>query len=132
MIKTIPDHFYRIPWKTGGRDQRGADCWGFVRLVALEVFDKSMPLLDENYESIDNRKLLEDLIFQNSRHFKRVVDPEPGDILLFRIIGHNSHVGIMLNNNDFAHMWHSAGVCVERFTGAQWLNRLQGFFRYEK
>lgn len=132
MIKKIPDSFYRIPWKTGGRDKRGADCWGFIRLVALEVFGKNMPLLDEDYESIDNRKLLEDLIFQNSRYFKRVEQPEPGDVLLFKIIGHNSHVGIMLNNNDFAHMWHGTGVCVERFTGPQWLNRLQGFYRYEK
>jgi len=129
IIKTIPDHFYRVPWKTGGRDMHGADCWGFIRLVAKAVFNKDFPLLSEKYNSVENRAELETLMIKNSMQFKIVETPEPGDVILFRICGFNSHVGIMLNSNDFAHMWKGSGVCVERYTGPLWLNRVQGFYR---
>jgi len=126
----IPERLYHIPWADCGRGWSGCDCYGLVRLAAREIFGQELPTLDENYASVKDRETLEQLIFKHSGKFKRVQEPQPGDLVLFRIIGFNSHIGLVLEPDRFMHMWKGAGVGIERFMGPKWVHRIEGFYRH--
>ena len=43
-----------IPFVSGGRDRDGADCYGLARLVRMEQFGDTPPLLSGDYTDADN------------------------------------------------------------------------------
>lgn len=80
------ERYFTIPFKIGGRDWSGCDCWGFARLVLLEEKGVELPLFQgvcsteefENYKSI----------------FRRMDNPDDYCLVHMRPIGSFAHVGI--------------------------------------
>jgi cell wall-associated NlpC family hydrolase len=97
-----------------------------------EIFGKDLPTMDEDYSSIEDRATLQRLITQHSSDFTRVENPQPGDLVLMRVVGFNSHIGLVLEKGNFLHMWKGAGVVVERLTGPEWRHRIEGYYRYAR
>lgn len=136
-LNNLIERVLPIPFKEGGRDNSGLDCWGLV-VVCYEVeFNITLPTYDDVYfinlsnlnttsESLN--KLKSDLLID---YFEEVDTPEYGDILLASLRGRPVHVGFVISENQMLHTKRKAGVCIEDFTSFSWNKRIHGFYRYK-
>ena len=120
-----------MPYLDKGRDHTGVDCWGLVRLVYLEQFNIILPSFEDQYTTAEDL----DLISSRVEHYKdgwdQITEPEIGSVILFKVMGTLSHVGIYIDNNTFIHARHGVGsVVTERLDSIQWQNRIYGFYKY--
>lgn len=78
-----------VPWRHLGRSRAGVDCIGLVLLAARDCgrdFPDPAPYEREPQGSRLLRGLLD--------HGARVTEPQPGDVLVFRMGVYGGHVGI--------------------------------------
>jgi cell wall-associated NlpC family hydrolase len=114
-----------IPFKLGGRDRGGCDCWGLVRLVLAERFQIELPSFDglcndakESAKAIDSGRPM----ISN----ERVEHPEPGDIVMFR---HTSHVGLCIEPGLMLHTGIAHDSVIERLCGPRIRKLIEGYYR---
>lgn len=97
-------YYLGTPYQYGGDSNRGMDCSGFVFRVFKESFNLNLPHNASKQYEISQKIPTHDL--------------RCGDLVFF-CTGNNrtiSHVGIYLDNNDFAHASLSSGVIVSNLT----------------
>lgn len=118
-----------IAYKEKGRDRdTGLDCWGLVRLIQREQFGNELPSFVEQ-QSSDPEKLQE--IFATQREGWIAVDEyKVGDVVLFRMLGYEMHVGTYIGENKFIHVREGFDSVVERLDSGKWKSRKVGVFRY--
>ena len=114
-----------LPFRDHGRDRRGLDCWGLVRLVLSEQFGHMLPSLAADYPH------------------SRAVD-EIGKVILREIpvwdavaagaeqAGEPLHVGTVLGDRHMLHIETGINSAIERYDGTRWKDRVFGFYRYKK
>lgn len=130
MIKSSwSDLYVGIPYKAQGRERDGLDCWGLVCLVHREQFDTELPSLAGNYDA-DTRERTAELIAAKKEGWQVATVPRAGDVALFRILGQESHVGIITRPGYFLHVRQGQTATVERLDAAAWKSRLTGIYRY--
>ncbi len=81
--------FVGVPWRHLGRSRTGVDCIGLVLLAAREVnvdLPDPAPYAREPQGNATVGGILS--------HAERVANPQPGDVLLFRMGLYGGHVGI--------------------------------------
>lgn len=121
-----------IPYKDNGRDLNGVDCWGLARYVYNKEFNISLPSFSFNYDGGD-RERIEELIAQYREGWEEITqDYKSGDLVLFRMMGYESHVGIITEYPYFLHAREKADSSIERLDTTQWKNRVIGVFRYSE
>lgn len=118
-----------IPYKLKGRERDGLDCWGLVRLVHKEQFNNDLPSFSEEYQTTERDRLQEILATQREG-WVNVATPEEGDVVLLRVLGTESHVGIYIGDNKVLHSMIDGYSVIERLDSAKWEKRLVGFYRY--
>ena len=120
-----------IPFRVGGRDRGGCDCWGLVRLVIGERRGVWLPSLGAEYETINDRERIEALVGTTKPLVaaERLPGPEPFAVVVLRILGRPVHVGLVLDREHFIHVWSRRAACVERFASPEWARRIEGFYR---
>jgi len=151
-----------LPYKDGGRDRAGIDCWGLLRLVRMERVRNApvLPAYDGlGYDSFRERAAVGHEAEQGRRQklaafmaehmrsdqaWRRLdVDPhpsqaatwslaEPGDGVLLRFMGHPIHVGVCVGAPWFLHIEEGIDSASERWDEARWVNRLIGVYRWEE
>jgi hypothetical protein len=119
-----------IPFKSNGRDWHGVDCWGLARLVYKEEFGIELPSFTEQYYITDTPRI-EELINQYKEGWVPVQEPKCGDLILFRIFGSASHVGILVDEGRFIHSRHGYDVAIAELNSTRWQHRVLGYFRYD-
>lgn len=119
-----------IPFKEGGRNRDGIDCYGLVRLILFEVF--SVATLDYSDYRIDNRADCAHLINKGAANgeWEAVQHPARGDVVVLNIHGQPMHCGMVLGSGLFIHASHETGVVVERLNAPCWTRRISKFFRH--
>lgn len=118
-----------IPYKDNGRDLDGMDCWGLVRAVYNAEFNISLPSFVTDYSGSDRERIAE-LVAQYREGWQEVAEPQNGDIVLFRIMGLESHVGVITEYPYFLHAREGYSSSIERVDSTQWSKRVVGVFRY--
>lgn len=118
-----------IPFLAKGRDSSGLDCWGLVRLVYKEEFDIELPSFSDDYE-YDDTERIEQLTAQYKEGWEEVSSPKPGSIVLFKVLGHLSHIGIYIGGNKFLHCLENHSSVIENLDSINWNKRFAGFFNY--
>jgi len=119
----------KVPWKEGGRDLNGLDCWG----LCLEVCRREgipLPQVDTPQDLAG----LSELILKMSTDFEILWNPEP-----FCLVGIKSkgrfvdHVGVVLEDcQRFIHCSRSRGsVAVERLDAPVWHRLIAGYYRWK-
>jgi cell wall-associated NlpC family hydrolase len=119
-----------IPYKFHGRTKDGVDCLGIVQLFYRKFFNISIP--EYLYSHANENESCETTITagQFDGNWKPVTDLQYGDMLVFRIKGRPTHVGVYLGNNEFLHCLAGRMSCIERLDSLTWRNRLVGAHRW--
>lgn len=119
-----------IPYADRGRTRAGADCWGLVRLVMHEQFKIDLPSFDGQYEGSDDVCQIQELIAAHQEGWRQIDRPQPGDVVLFRVMGTVSHIGLVVDGGRFVHARRGHAVAIERLSSGRWHHRVVGFYRY--
>jgi hypothetical protein len=118
-----------IPYKANGRDDTGLDCWGLARLVYSEEFNINLPSFSTDYDISDDARIIE-LIAQYREGWKELGAPEEGSLVLFKVLGAETHIGIAISESQFIHVRDGSDVALERFDSVKWAKRISGHFKY--
>ena len=92
------DDWVGIPYREGGRDRSGCDCWGIVRLYLMETHGLELPSFDGPTIPADHPYLTD--IRAERLPWREIRDPEPrrvGDIGLWRRPGRELHAGVLVS-----------------------------------
>lgn len=120
-----------IPYKDNGRDTNGFDCWGLVRYIYKEQYDIDLPSFELEYVGASDRDTTTELLATKREKWNKVEFPKEGDVVLFRILGLESHVGIYLGNSKFIHAKERHNVVIESLDSISWRSRVAGYYRYD-
>jgi cell wall-associated NlpC family hydrolase len=105
LLESELDTWMGVPYVLGGTSRRGVDCSGLVQQVFSDVFNIQTPRttsgLKRTGSAVSGRSL------------------RTGDLVFFEP-GGNSHVGIYLGNEQFAHASSSSGVMVSSLSEPYW------------
>jgi hypothetical protein len=123
--------YLNIPFKEGGRDLDGLDCWGLARLVYKEEFGIELPSFAGEYD-VNDPKLLHEIIIQHKESWEKLTKPEPNCIVLFRMLGTESHIGVVISPTQFLHTRDKYTSAVENLASTEWKNRIVGYFKYRE
>lgn len=121
-----------MPFVEKGRGSGGVDCWGLVQMVFKNELDIDLPGYESSYESTEDRKLIERVIFDERKSKWVEVDkPRSFDVALLRMASVPMHVGIVTKPNNMIHSAHGINTVVEKLDSMKWKNKIAGYFRYE-
>jgi len=120
-----------IPFLDKGRDTNGIDCWGLVRLVYKQEYNIDLPNFSTNYEA-DDAEQMRDLLAQYKEGWEKIDTPTEGCIVLFNILGVESHMGIAVSSTHFLHARDRYDSAIESFESVGWKNRITGFYKYSE
>jgi len=122
------ESYVGIPFKDFGRDMKGCDCWGLVRLVLKRECNIDVP----SYGEISARDLarVTDTIGEQSSTdpWSMVEQPRPFDVALMR--GRPLHVGIMVSDKQLLHVEEKICTVLLPITHPSIDRRIIGFRRH--
>ena len=122
--------FVGIPYKTGARGPDAVDCAGLVMMFYEEALGIVLPPMLYGAEiTRDEIAALTDETLQ-SASWQHVEAAEFGDLLVFRMLGRPTHVGVYVGNGDFLHSIKGKDSCIERLS--EWQSRLAGVLRWKR
>lgn len=131
---TWANAYLGIPWRAHGASRDGADCWGLVRLVYRERLGLELPNYSASYVTAEERCEIQATIAgERGAGAWREVDAERAfDVALFRIMGHVSHVAIVVGDGLALHAERGADSGLIRYREGRWASRLCGFQRHKE
>jgi cell wall-associated NlpC family hydrolase len=127
--------FVGIPFLLKGTDRTGIDCWNLHRLYMLEEHGVELPSFSDRYaRTLDatERAHLAALIRGEASAWHEVPagQERTGDVVLFRILGEESHIGTVVPGGRFLHARPGTDSCVENYRAPMWAPRVAGFWRH--
>lgn len=111
-----------------GIDYEKMDCWRLTQHFYLKMFGIELKSYYEHTPR--DRSDRKALIYTNAGEFKKVEEPEFGDIVLIKILAIESHIAIYVGNGMMLHTTEKTGSCLEPV--ARWKRQIVGYFRTEK
>lgn len=129
----IPDwvsNYIGIPYMEKGQSFEASDCLGLVELVYKNVLGITLP--DYNHINCNNLKNVSLLMIEEeqSGRWEKVDKPQENCVILMNICAYPVHTGIVLNDEYMLHSLKGHNSAVERFTGAKWKNRIEGYYAW--
>jgi len=121
-----------LPYKAGGRDRSGLDCWGLVLLVLRERFGIDVPVYGGVTWSVATSADVARKIEQERAGWAQIDagQERPGDVILMRLRGYPIHVGVVLGDGMMLHAHDGADVTREPYQSVHWRHRIVGFYRH--
>lgn len=123
------NEYVGIPYKAGGRDREGCDCYGLVWMVLHEQFGKTLPKFEAcvSHGFEESERMI-------SEHLPLIPATSPdvpaaGDIVLLKILGRPCHVGIYLGGGLMLHSLAEHDSAIDRVDGPRWAKRIEGYYR---
>ena len=114
-----------IPFVDRGRDRRGLDCWGLVKLLYWECFGLALP--DGPY-SCQEPEAAAGALRLGAQGWREVPlgRERPGDVLLTR----PCHTGVVLMPGKMLHCCEGQHTVLERYLTPLWRQRILGIYRH--
>lgn len=103
------------------------NCWDLARLFYKKTYGLE---LKHYYEDSTDRLTTQNLIYTNRSEFIKVDAPNYGDIILFKVRGIESHIGIFLGEGFFLHTTKATGSVIDRIS--RWDKVITGYYRPAK
>lgn len=127
------ENYVGIPYLSRGRSRyEGCDCWGLVRLVYADEMGILLPSFRTAYESAQDMVEVEGVISKRKSGFDEVEEPRTADIVLCRVLGYETHVGIYVGDQRMLHVMKGTGACIVSLQSAMWKRRIVGYFRHSQ
>ena len=116
-----------VPFKDGGRDLSGLDCWGLVREI-YSRFGYDFPVYE--ISCYDNVNVTQEM--ENNREFWQKHEypnvPIPC-VVAFKVSSPMvNHVGVYIGDGQFIHTRELTGAVIERLDSPMWRHRTEGFY----
>lgn len=134
MAGDWPARYVGLPYLKGGRDRRGIDCWGLVRLVWREQYGFEAPGFEgvgwDNLDPEARRKsiaLIVECVNIAVASYIRVPlgEQQPGDGVSLRMRGAEMHCGVMISPTHMIHIEEGVDSCIEDLRRPLWGYRSQ-------
>ena len=121
-----------LPFLARGRDRRGLDCWGLVRLALAEQFALQLPCFAKDYAHATDSEKIATVARGEIPRWRAIApgDEALGDVIVLRLRGVPMHVGLVIGDGQMLHIEASINSAIERYTGLRWRDRVEGFYRY--
>jgi cell wall-associated NlpC family hydrolase len=120
--------FLRIPYLDRGRTHVGVDCYGLVAMVNREQFGRVVP--DYAYaSSMDQNAVAQTIAKFLPCDWRRVDVPEPGDLVMLKILGRPWHCGVYVAPGLMLHAIDHAVSGIDRLDSPRWARRVVGYYR---
>lgn len=125
-------HYIGLPFQEHGRDRRGLDCWGLVRLILAEQFGFNLPSFSEDYDRTSNAARVGNLIERETPRWRQIAwgEEDLGDVVVTRMRGRPMHVGLVVGDGQMIHAERGIDSALARYAGLRWQDRIEGFYRY--
>ena len=121
------DDLIGIPFKRGGRDKAGYDCWGLV----MEVYRRFGIELREYECGLYSPEYIDGCVDDYRANWQPVQPPYPVPALM--VIRFNetifcNHVGVHIGYGKFIHTREKVGVNIDRIESPAWKRKIEGFY----
>src|SRR5690625_3869036 len=124
------DKYIGIKFVDHGRSFHGSDCWGVVFLYYKHEKGIELPLLSD-YQTTRDADGISQIVEAQKPSWTQTDEPMEGDVIVFRMAGKQTHVGIYIGRNRFIHAFSGTDSCMESLKSPRWASRIEGFYRYE-
>ncbi|MBE9509122.1 MAG: C40 family peptidase [Chloroflexi bacterium] len=127
--------YTKLPFVERGRTRLGVDCWGLVVMVYAGEFGVGLPLLTAGYEHVSDREDIERLAAGEKRGWLEVAPghEKPFDVLLFRVMGAECHVGLVVRPGlKMLHIEKGKETVIERYNTPRWRPRLRSIWGWSE
>lgn len=114
--------YLHCPWVEAGRDDAGADCWGYLRLLMREQ-GVELPTAPGKSAAA----LRAAVSIQRSWPEVPIGRERFGDVVLFR---HDVHVGMVVAAGWMTHLERGLTPVVESFLKPWWRPRVEAIYRH--
>lgn len=115
-----------VPFIKHGRDYTGWDCWGLIYCAYRDVFADPLP----SYATADSSEAEWLVDAERAADWTEVSgSPAVGDVGLYRVAQHGTHVALVVPGSRMLHSEHGLGTVSERLTTPIWAKRNVGYFR---
>lgn len=104
------------------------NCFGLVKRFYKEILDTELKHYFDEQKFPEDRLEVQNLIYTSKGDFEKVEDPQFGDLVLVKIEGLESHIGVYLGRGLFLHSLKSINASVIDRVG-RWKHSITGYFR---
>lgn len=106
-------------------------CWELLRRVYLQELGIELPTYAEQAPDMDRVKLGALIEDERTAWLEIPKGQERAtDAVLFNVMGHASHIGVVIGGGRFLHARPGANACIESYLGPLWGRRVHGFYRH--
>ena len=129
MYSWVQDYI-GIPFVSGGRNRRGLDCYGLIRLVLMEQYGCTLPLLNGKYDNALNLYDTSPLFFQQLPILtEKIAGPQERALALLEMHQLPCHLGLFCGGESIIHSRSGVGVVAERLDSRRLPGRIAGWYR---
>ena len=121
--------FVGLPFLDKGRGYHGVDCWGLVRLYYRDELGIMLPSYAD-YNGVEDVENITYLINHYRDDWYPVDEPRRGDVVLIKIAGVATHVGVYHTQGRFLHVQIGKYSELARINSETWRRRIVGYYRY--
>lgn len=101
------------------------NCWDLVVLFYRQIFKYELAPYYEDGKTDPNT--VQGLVNIARTDFERVTEPQFGDIILMKMMGVESHIGVYISSEKFLHTQTKTGSCLDSL--AKWQKIVVGYYR---
>lgn len=127
--------YVRVPFKDGGRDMAGVDCYGLHYLIEKQEFNRLIPAHEGIHFNCADVATIEGLIASRKSGWRRLSHAEIGCAVLLLVQNLPAHMGVYIGSDHFIHAQDrgsGAGYVEEGRIGSSFWPRksVEGYYRY--
>lgn len=113
------------PFRWGGRGPDAYDCFGLV----IKLFREEQGIEVPEVAAASSAHAAAIVMRDNAWRWTPIAEPRPGCLMFMRARGIGCHVGYVIGQGRFIHVWEeSGGVLIERIS--DWRSRTVGFYEF--
>jgi hypothetical protein len=127
------DQYVGLPYLDHGRDRKGLDCWGLLRLIYQEQANIVLPTY--SYDTAEDRETAARIIAGNEEPWYEIAEEDvlPLDAVLMKRAGVECHIGVITRRHYVLHIGldYNDSV-VEPYYAMRLKRRVTRFIRHKK